>query len=323
MLQQTTVATVIPYYGRWLKRFPTMQRLAAASLRDVLKAWQGLGYYQRARNVHKAARFFCDRFQGRIPDDPAVLAEVPGFGPYTTAAVLSIAFGRPLTLIDANVRRVMARYLALEQAQGKKADKAIQAVLEGALPQRAAGDFNQALMELGALVCRKESPLCPGCPLKAGCRAWHRDLQDVIPGRVLRDIEPIEAVAAVIEQGGSILLQQRGPKGLLAGLWEFPGGKIERGETPLRALRRELREELSVAPKEARPLMTVRHAYTRFRVRLHVYRCGVSPLPKTDKTRRWVPKRRLKDYPVPSATARIIEVLERARKDPERLAQNP
>lgn len=309
MLQQTTVATVIPYYRRWLRRFPTMRRLAAASLRDVLKAWQGLGYYQRARNLHKAARLFCGRFRCRIPDDPAVLVQVPGFGPYTTAAVLSIAFGRPLTLVDANVRRVIARYLVLREARGTAADKAIQAFLEKALPERDAGDFNQALMELGALVCRSENPMCAACPLKPGCLAWRRGMQDVIPEMVRRKIEPLEAVAAVIERRDSILLQQRGPKGLLAGLWEFPGGKVERGETPLKALRRELREELSVSAKEARPLMTVRHAYTRFRVRLRVYRCRVQPLPKADKTHRWIPEDRLKDYPVPSATVRIIEAI--------------
>jgi len=314
MLQQTTVATVVPYYKRWLKRFPSMRRLAAASLHDVLKAWQGLGYYQRARNAHRAARLFCDRFQGRIPDDPLLLAEVPGFGPYTTAAVLSIAFGRPLTLIDANVRRVMARYLALKDSRGRDADRKIQGLLERALPKKEPGDFNQSLMELGALVCRKEGPLCPACPLKEGCRARRQDLQDVIPEGPLRQVEAIEAAAAVIMRGDAVFLQQRGPDGLLAGLWEFPGGKIKRGETPLKALRRELREELCVSTKEARPLMTVRHAYTRFRVRLHVFRCGVRPYPKADTTHRWVPKGRWGDYPVPSATARIIETLKDLHK---------
>jgi len=309
MLQQTTVVTVVPFYKRWLKRFPSMRRLAAASLEDVLKAWQGLGYYQRARNVHKAARLFCDRFGGRIPDDPVVLAEVPGFGPYTTAAVLSIAFGQPLTLIDANVRRVMARYLALEGARCAGADRKIGSLLDRALPKKDAGDFNQALMELGAMVCRKESPLCFGCPLKEKCLARRRGLQDVIPQTLARRVEAIEAVAAVVERRGSILLQQRGPKGLLAGLWEFPGGKVEEGEAPREALRRELREELSVSMKDARPLMVVRHAYTRFRVRLHVYRCGIDPTPKADTTHRWVSKGNLKDLPVPSATARIIEAL--------------
>jgi A/G-specific adenine glycosylase len=308
MLQQTTVATVIPYYGRWLRRFPTMKKLSAASESDVLKAWQGLGYYQRARNVHKAARFFCEFSKGHIPDDPDVLARVPGFGPYTTAAVSSIAFGRPMTLIDANVRRVMARYLALSGPPAK-IDPKIERCLQRALPKKLPGDFNQSLMELGALVCRKQDPLCPACPLKGGCRAWRRGLQDVIPGTPVRKTEAVEAVAAVIERNGRIFLQQRGPTGLLAGLWEFPGGKIEAGETPARALKRELQEELSVSAKDVRPFLTVRHAYTRFRVRLHVYRCALASLPKADKTRRWVPRRRLKDYPVPSATARIIEAL--------------
>ncbi len=311
MLQQTTVATVIPYYRRWMRRFPAMKKLAAASLRDVLKAWQGLGYYQRARNVHGAARLFCGRFRCRIPDDPAVLAQVPGFGPYTVGAVLSIAFGRKRTIIDANVRRVTARYLAVKQARGTQADRVLEEFLQRALPDKDVGAFNQALMELGALVCRQENPLCPRCPLKKRCCAWRRGLQDVIPGAVARSIQAVEAVAAVISRGDAVFLQQRAPKGLLAGLWEFPGGKIERGETPLQALRRELREELSVVKKEARPLLTVRHAYTRFRVRLHVYRCRVQPLPKADKTHRWVPRSRLKEYPVPSATARIIEALER------------
>jgi len=287
-----------------------MRKLADASLSEVLKAWQGLGYYQRARNVHRAARIFCDRFGGRIPDDPAALSGVPGFGPYTTGAVLSIAFGRRVPIVDANVRRVIVRFLALKETRRSEADRIIETFLKRALSAKDVGDFNQALMELGALVCRSQNPLCVGCPLRKRCRAWRQGLQDVIPAAVLRQIQDIEAVAAVIVRRGCVFLQQRGPKGLLAGLWEFPGGKIERAETPLQALRRELCEELSVEVKKARPLMTVGHAYTRFRVRLHVYGCRVRPLPKADKTHHWVSWGRLKDYPVPSATARIIEELE-------------
>ena len=165
MLQQTTVNTVIAYYERWIKTFPTIHDLAKAPLQTVLKQWQGLGYYNRAKNLHKAAIVLVNEHKGILPKDPQIIRSLPGFGPYTTGSVLSIAYDIPLTIIDANVRRVVMRLLALPGEADTKQDPKVNEFLLKVLPARGAGDFNQALMELGALVCRAKEPLCISCPV--------------------------------------------------------------------------------------------------------------------------------------------------------------
>jgi A/G-specific adenine glycosylase len=314
MLQQTTVATVILYYKKWIKIFPTVKNVAQAPVAKVLKAWQGLGYYQRARNIHKTACIISGFFGAKLPCDYETLRKLPGFGPYTTGAVLSIAFDKRFPIIDANVRRVLMRVLALKGLADTSRDKIILDFLDKVLPQRKVGIFNQALMELGALVCRSSEPLCYGCPVKSCCQAYKKDLQDVIPTPRIRDIKKIEAVAAVIRHRGRYFIQQRRSSGLLAGLWEFPGGKIEREESPRDALRRELKEELGVDLVQDKYLLVVKHAYTKFKVWLQVCCAEVKPLPKTDKTHKWVRYGEFRKYPLPSATAKIVEYLKKNKK---------
>ncbi|HQF97959.1 MAG: A/G-specific adenine glycosylase, partial [Acidobacteria bacterium] len=256
MLQQTTVGAVIPYYNAWLRAFPDLQTLARAPLQKVLKAWEGLGYYQRARNMRRTARIIRDRCGGRFPEDPADLAALPGFGPYTAAAVASLAFHRPVPVVEANVRRVMTRMLGLAGPPGAGRDAAIARFLEKRISRRSPGNFNQAMMEWGALVCRPKNPLCLKCPGQNFCRAFARGEQDVLPAPKTLRPKDITAVVAVIRKNGRVLLQKRPETGLLAGLWEFPGGKVEAGETLRAALRRELREERGFAVESARPLMT-------------------------------------------------------------------
>jgi len=310
MLQQTTVPAVIPYYRRWLKVFPDMRSLARAPLGKVLREWQGLGYYQRARNLREAARRIVRDHGGRIPDEEAALRRLPGFGPYTTAAVLSLVYGRPLPVIDANVRRVLMRVLGLRGTAEASVDKKLGAFLKTVFVKDSPGDFNQALMELGALLCRNRDPQCLACPLRAFCRAAREGTQEIIPRpRKLRH-ERIEAVVAVVEQDGRILIQRRPDRGLLAGLWEFPGGKVESGEGLIAALRREVREELGIEIKGVRRLTTVRHAYTRFRVTLHAFACAaVDPDFKTGPRRRWVTLSSIRGYPLPSGSVKIVEFL--------------
>lgn len=308
-MQQTTVPTAISYYRRWMKLFPDMHSVSAAPLPKILKAWQGLGYYQRARNLHKAAGLMTKYHGGRVPPDAEALRALPGFGPYTTAAVLSIAFGKRAPLIDANVRRVGMRLLALpgEAAAGK--DEKIFRFLKRVMPFGRAGDFNQALMELGALVCRSSTPACSLCPVRAVCLACRRNLQDVIPGARRQEIQKIRAVVGVMERRGQVFMQQRPAQGLLAGLWEFPGGKLKKGESFEAALRREFAEELGVRVVSLRHLFSVRHSYTRFRVTLDVWRCDAQPLPREDKTHKWLDPGMVKRYPMPSATIKIFEKL--------------
>ena len=307
MLQQTTVNAVVPYYERWLETFPDVRSLAAAPLRKVLKAWQGLGYYARARNLHAAARIVVKEHGGVFPRDGKLVRSLPGFGPYTTAAVLSLAFGEPLPVIDANVRRVVMRLAGIHEKAGPDKDAAIMAYIRPVFPPKKPGAFNQALMELGALVCKPRSPQCLVCPVAAFCRAFEAGEQEVIPAPAKRSSRRIEAVVAVIERNGKYLIQQRPPTGLLAGLWEFPGGKREPGETLEEALAREVREELGVEVRGARPLVTVRHAYTEYRVTLHAFACDIVGEPKADPKRlRWVAPKDMRRYPFPSGTARIL-----------------
>jgi A/G-specific adenine glycosylase len=310
MLQQTTVPAVIPYYERWLKVFPDIRSLARAPLRKVLREWQGLGYYQRARNLHDAAKTIVREYGGRIPDDEQTLRRLPGFGPYTTAAVLSLVYGQPQPVIDANVRRVLMRILGLRGTAEAKGDKTLRAFLETVFSKDSPGNFNQAMMELGALVCRSRNPQCLACPVREFCRAARDGTQEIIPQpRTLR-LAKIEAVVAVIEKDGRILIQKRPSRGLLADLWEFPGGKVERGESLSQALRREVREELGVKIEDIMRLTTVQHAYTRFQVTLHSFTCKLrDPHFKTGPRRRWVTLSSIRKYPLPSGSVKIVDFL--------------
>jgi A/G-specific adenine glycosylase len=310
MLQQTTVAAVVPYFERWMRLFPDLPTLAGAPLQKVLRAWQGLGYYQRARNLHRAAGLLVRGHRGRIPDDEDALGRLPGFGPYTTAAVLSLAYGRPLAVVDANVRRVLMRITGLGGEASARHDRVLRCYLAVVFPGRRAGLFNQAMMELGALVCRSRNPQCLICPVRDYCRAFLEGTQEVIPRPRRQASRKVDAVLAVITDGGRVLIQKRPPEGLFGGLWEFPGGKIEPGERPETALRREVREEVGAGIRDIRFLTTVSHAYTQFRVTLRVFSCGLAgdrPRPSAD--RKWVTWAALPRYPMPSGSARVVEFL--------------
>ena len=311
MLQQTTVAAVVPYYEKWLGIFPDVFALARAPLPRVLKAWEGLGYYDRARRLHQAARIVCREFDGRIPDTPEGLRGLPGFGPYISAAVLSLAYGRPLAVLDANVRRVLMRLDRIRGGSGAAADRALRRRLDGLLDRRRPSAFNQAMMELGALTCRPRNPRCPACPVQSFCRAFEAGEQEVIPPPKKRRSQKIATVVGIIESRGRYLIQKRPPSGLLAGLWEFPGGKREKGERLEAALRRELKEELGAEVERAGLLLKVRHAYTHFLVDLYAYDTVLDKIPPFDRRRhRWVARGGLKRYPFPSGSAKIIRFLE-------------
>lgn len=314
MLQQTTVAAVIPYYERWMKRFPDMETLSQAPLQSVLKEWQGLGYYQRARNLHRAAGIFMEKYAGKIPDDYTALIKLPGFGPYTTAAVLSIAYDRPYPVLDANVRRVCMRLMAMQGEAETGKDRSIRRFLEPHLPSRNMGTFNQALMELGALVCRSQNPACLLCPLTEFCKAYERGEQEVIPRPRKQAYTQLEAVVGIICKEDRYLIQKRPEKGLLAGLWEFPGGKVKPLESLEQALYREIQEELGVGVSSHSYLTSVEHAYTQYRVKLHAFACSLKQEPELSRktqTRRWITLRGMHRFPFPSGSVRLIRFLEK------------
>lgn len=309
MLQQTTVATVVAYYERWMRFFPTLKKAARAPIKKILSAWQGLGYYQRARNLHRAAKIICRTYGGRIPAAPDELKKLPGFGPYTTAAVLSIAFDQRLPVIDVNVRRVVRRLLALGGEAGASCDDAIFAFLEKAMPDEGTGIFNQAVMELGALVCRAPRPLCASCPVRTLCLAYGLGCQDVIPLARKKTVEKTESVAAIIEADGRYLIRERPQTGLWAGMWEFPGTEARHGEPAEDALRRHLKEGLGATLESARAAVTIKHAYTRFRNTLYAFYAVLKPRPRAPRSHKWVVLKALKDYPMPSVHAKIAHHL--------------
>ncbi len=314
MLQQTRVETAIAYYRRFLERFPTVARLAAAQPEEVLKAWEGLGYYARARNLHRAARALVERHGGRLPPEPEAFRTLPGVGDYTAAAVYSIAFGRPLAAVDGNVRRVLARLLALGLAVDSAAGgRRIRETAERLLDRDRPGDFNQALMELGALVCTPRRPACPGCPLRALCRAGRSGTAAHYPRKApARPVPTVPVAVGVIFKDGRVLVTRRPEAGLLGGLWEFPGGKIEPGEAPLEACRRELAEETGLAVEGLEPLGIVRHAYSHLRVVIHAFRCRFAAgrvRLRSAAAHRWVSPARLGELALPQATRRLLPLL--------------
>lgn len=316
MLQQTRVAAVVPYYERWMGLFPTVQALAAADETEVLRAWEGLGYYARARNLHRAAREVVARFGGRLPPALEDFRALPGVGPYTAAAVLSLAFDQDLAVVDGNVRRVLARLTALPSDPRRNPQAAaLEALARDLLPPGTAALHNQGLMELGATVCSPRAPACPGCPLRAPCRAAASGRPGEYPVRPPRKAVPHYHVSlGLVFRNGRIFIDRRPYEGLLGGLWEFPGGKVEEGESPEQALHRELREEFGLRVRPEDTLPEVRHAYTHFRVTLHPHLCrflGMEPRGCAEGQREWlwVDPGELHHYPMPRANRKVLEHL--------------
>ena len=246
MLQQTQVATVIPYYLSWKERFPDLNALAAASEEEVLKIWEGLGYYSRARNLKKTADILKDRFDSCVPSNLDDLQSLPGIGQYIAAAVASIAFGLDVPALEANGLRVLARVHDFHGDVTRGKNKHILREKLGALiPPGKAGDLNQAVMDLGSGVCLKAAPKCSRCPISDDCLSIQAGTQENLPVKKPKQKKPhYRVVAAIMEKDSSVLITKRPANGLLGGLWEFPGGKVEAGESDAEALSRELNEEI-------------------------------------------------------------------------------
>jgi A/G-specific adenine glycosylase len=310
MLQQTVVGTVAARFAEWLARFPDVRALAEAGEREVLAAWEGLGYYRRAIHAHEAARCMVRDHGGRVPDSREALLALPGVGPYVAAAVLSFAFGRDEVAPDTNVVRVFMRLLCLpgrDSESGPRREALRWA--EAAMPRGRSSDYNQALMDFGSLICRPRQPRCGECFLRARCDAFRQGRQYDIPPPGRRKLKKVRAAVAVFVRDGRVYLQQRPRGGLFARMWEFPGGKMGDGETAARALRRECREELGVECRPGPKLAELTHYYTVFEVRLHAFLCEPPDGLPVDATHRWVPLAELGDYPMPSANRQIVEKL--------------
>lgn len=316
MLQQTQIQTVIPYLERWLKRFPNVEALANAELEEVLKVWEGLGYYARARNLHRAARIILEKHGGRIPETRDALLALPGIGPYTAGAILSLAYGKDEPILDGNARRVLTRVFGVAGPLGRSAtEKRLWELARAIIVPGRAREVNEALMDLGREVCTPRAPRCGECPLAAICVAHRTGQEEALPVRPRRERVPHYTVTAGViwDDHNRILLAQRPAHAMLGGLWEFPGGKVEPGESLPECLRRELREELAIEVEVGPQVGTVRHAYSHFRITLHAFHCRIvagDPQPLDAAAIRWVRPEAIRQLPLSRADTKIVALLE-------------
>ncbi|MEB3312146.1 MAG: A/G-specific adenine glycosylase [Snowella sp.] len=313
MLQQTQVKTVIPYYHRWLNQFPTINTLAQTDQQTVLKAWEGLGYYARGRNLHKAAQIIVQFHNGQFPTQLADVLALPGIGRTTAGGILSAAFNQPIAILDGNVKRVLARLMTLP-VPPTEALAELWELSEQLVDPDQPKDFNQALMDLGATICTRSQPKCGQCPWNFACQAYNKGVQTEFPKRKMSAPLPHKriGVAVISNDEGLILIDRRPEEGLLGGLWEFPGGKIEPNETVEECIEREILEEIGIKIAVGENLMTIDHAYTHFRVTLNVHLCEyVSGTPQAIECQevRWVTLDEIDQFPFPKANSQIIAAL--------------
>ncbi len=308
MLQQTRVETVIPYFQRWMTRFPTVEALAAASEEEILALWEGLGYYSRARNLRRAAQQVVEEHGGALPSEMRALRALPGIGRYTAAAIASMAFGRDEPALDGNIRRVYSRLFALPAPS----EAELWSLAEEHLPKGDAGDFNQALMDLGAAICTPRAPACADCPLREFCLAYQQGEPENFPRPKAKKKVPHHFLAAaVLEEDGKTLLVKRPSRGLLGGLWEFPNARIE--GNPAELLEAALEASYGISLRVLEPLGVVRHAYTHFRVTVYPFRCAPrAALPNREEFT-WALISALDSYPMGKVSRQIAREVQRGR----------
>ena len=319
MLQQTRADTVAPYFQRFMKRFPSLRTLARAPRQDVLKLWEGLGYYARARHAQDAAKFLVGHFSSKFPRTRDGLLSLPGIGEYTAAAIGSLALGLDLAVVDGNVVRVLSRVMAYDgNAASSVGKKLLQSWADGVLIPGKAGLINESLMELGALVCTPRNPACHKCPLRGVCKAFARENPEGYPvkKKIAKVPHKIVGAGIVIGSAGRILMAQRKETSMLGGLWEFPGGTLEKGETMPECIRRELEEELGIQTDVGQRLLVVHHAYSHFTIELHAHWARIvkgRPRAIHCADFAWVRRGEMKKYPFSKADLQIVQCLEKWR----------
>jgi len=300
MLQQTRVATVIPYYKKWLKLFPTVEALANASERDVLNAWEGLGYYSRARNFHQASKIVVEKYDGQFPHDLNELGKLPGIGRYTVGALASIIFGMDEPALDGNLKRVYARLFDVDiPIDSTDGEKLLWQIARENLPKGKAADFNQALMDLGAMICVPKNPRCLICPVLKDCKARQNGTQDTRPiKKEKKSIPQYVHAAAVIIYKGKVLLAQRPSDGLLGGMWEFPNAQVD-GD-PAKGLVKAIKSVYNIQLRRSRVdsfIGVFDHTYSHFKVKAHVFRCELLMMPEAHNLK-WALLKDLVNYPM-------------------------
>jgi A/G-specific adenine glycosylase len=311
MLQQTQVATVIPYYQKFLKSFPTLHHLAKANLSKVLKVWEGLGYYSRARNLHRASQMVSNHFHGRFPGTLKDLLSLPGIGRSTAGAILSFAFHNEAPILDGNAKRVFSRLFAVSGSPGeRKTEQLLWQISESLIPKGFSNPFNQALMDLGSILCTPKEPGCDRCPLRHFCKGRASGEPERYPSKALkRTIPHRESVSAVIKKDGKVFLNQRPPVGLLGGLWEFPNWRVEEKQrSRLRfRLRNDIKKDTGMTVKVNESMGTFQQTFSHFKLTLNVFVCHYLNGKGKGK---WVPIRNLPLLPMSRIHRRIAEKID-------------
>jgi len=315
MLQQTRVDQVLPYYERFMARFPSIEELNRAPLEEILKLWEGLGYYARARHIKRAAGQIVTKYGGKMPDESKQISKLPGIGSYTTAAIMSIALGHDCPVIDGNVVRVLSRIFYITETPTSSAIKErIAAIAEFLLVKGQAGDFNQAMMELGAMICTPRKPSCAVCPVHSLCLA-QASLPDpsVLPYKKPRKKRNHHhVVTGIVRRGDKLLIVRRPLEGLLGGLWEFPGATINAGGSRERFLVKKMYDDWGIEIRVDGALATIKHAFTHFKMTLHGYHCTYMRCTALHQNRtdcRWIRMDDLANYAFPRAHIRLIEAM--------------
>lgn len=300
MLQQTQVKTVIPYYNRWIKKFPTVESLAIASQDEVLKSWAGLGYYRRARMLHDGAKYVVEKFNGTLPSQAEALLKIPGIGKYTAGAIASIAFDQPAPILDGNVIRILTRIFAIRSdTSAAKTLQKLWKISTSLVPKKNPGDFNQAMMELGATICFPSQPDCAHCPVSKKCSAHSMGKETSFPVNSKKEkLSKLHHTALVIKHAGQILMQKQSSKSRWGGLWMFPFWE-DSGR---------MKEETNFDTAKQKPLLKIRHGFTRYLIDLHVH--TVSLKNKTPEwinrtNRKWIPLQKLSALALPSPHQKI------------------
>ena len=311
MLQQTKVSTVLPYYQKWIKKFPTIESLSHTNLDTVLKLWEGLGYYRRCNNFYKSIKIICDDYNGKIPTDKKTFLSLPGVGDYTASAVLSIAFNKPYPVIDGNVKRVVSRMLGIKKITSYN-QKRMKIFLESIIHIKNPGDFNQGMMEIGSLICRPINPVCHKCPLNENCFSFKKGTPENYPLKVIRKLKPhYKVVVAIILKNKKFFIQKRSLKKMLGGFWEFPGGKIDDKENDEEWLIHKISEECGASIEILKKAGFIKHAYSHFSITLHFYFCKQKHhILKENFNKKWITKKQIKDYSFPKANHKLFQYLE-------------
>lgn len=316
MLQQTRVNQVIPYYNKWMKNFPSLTKLSSASEQDILKLWEGLGYYSRARNIHKSSQIIKDKYQNKFPKNPSEIELLPGIGSYTKAAICSLAYNLDYAVLDGNVIRVLSRFFLYDKDILKNSSKKhLQEIIDSSLPEGKAGEFNEAMMELGSQICTPKSPKCNICPIENKCLAKKTNQQSQYPIKNIKKNIPhiIVGAAVIIDSKNRILVSQRSNKKMLGGLWEFPGGKKELNETIEQCIIREIKEEVGLKIEIKNFLTCINHSYSHFSMEMHTYYAKIiNGFPKglEGQKIKWLKKNRLRELPYSIADLKVIDAIE-------------